>query len=102
MPVDKAGSAALTANCRRKARVLVHPLRVSEALAQMLRETMPLNDPRRWRRRAAETRSLAAQLKEPETKRLMLEMAMAYERLAVQVREQLGADGGETAEQPEH
>ncbi len=51
-----------------------------------------LQDPERWRRRAAETRRLGERLKEPESKRMMLDVADAYDRLATQVQEQLDAD----------
>ncbi len=51
-----------------------------------------LLDPDRWRRRAAETRTLGERLKEPETKRMMLDVADAYDRLAIQVQEQLDVE----------
>jgi hypothetical protein len=44
--------------------------------------TPTLNDPAHWRRRAEETRSIAAQLDDPAAKKAMLEIAEQYERIA--------------------
>lgn len=41
-----------------------------------------INDPGHWRRRAAETRNLAASITDPEGKRRMLEIAANYDRIA--------------------
>jgi hypothetical protein len=41
-----------------------------------------LNDPAHWRRRARETRSIAAQLDDPVAKQKMLEVAQHYEQIA--------------------
>jgi hypothetical protein len=35
----------------------------------------PINDPKRWRRRAEEARALAEQIADPEAKRTMLKNA---------------------------
>jgi hypothetical protein len=47
-------------------------------------------DVTRWRARAAEARTLADQLTHPEAKRLMLEIAEKYERLASAAESQRG------------
>jgi hypothetical protein len=47
-----------------------------------LMPTPTLNDPVHWRRRAAETRSIADQLDDPAAKKAMLEIAEQYERIA--------------------
>jgi len=45
------------------------------------------DDPAHWRRRAAESRSIAEQLDDPVQKKTMLEIAESYERLAVRVEQ---------------
>ena len=40
------------------------------------------DDPARWRERAEEARSIAEQLNEPESSRMLLRIAEDYERLA--------------------
>jgi DNA mismatch repair ATPase MutS len=47
----------------------------------------PINDPKRWRRRAEEARALAEQIADPEAKRTMLKNADDYERLAQRAQE---------------
>ena len=41
-----------------------------------------INDPEHWRSRAEEARAIAGDLKDPETRRIMLEIAKGYDRLA--------------------
>jgi hypothetical protein len=41
-----------------------------------------LDDPTHWRARAAEARAIAAEMKDPEAQRTMLEIAMHYDALA--------------------
>jgi len=41
-----------------------------------------LDDPTRWREHAKEARSIAEQLNEPESSRMLLRIAERYERLA--------------------
>lgn len=41
------------------------------------------NDPKHWRQRAQEARAIAEEIDDPESKRTTLEIAEAYERLAV-------------------
>ena len=45
-----------------------------------------LNDPKHWRERAEEARSIADQVSDPEAKRTMLRIADDYERLAEHAR----------------
>jgi ATP-dependent Zn protease len=49
-----------------------------------------LDDPKHWRDRADEARAVAEKLADPESKRRMLEIADAYEHLALKVEERLG------------
>ena len=44
--------------------------------------TPTLNDPAHWRRRAAETRSIADRLDDAAARQAMLEIADQYERIA--------------------
>src|SRR5215472_17263276 len=55
------------------------------------------DDPARWRERAEEARSIAAQLNEPESSRMLLRIAEDYERLAkhAERRAQKRAEGVE-------
>jgi hypothetical protein len=41
-----------------------------------------INDPAHWRQRAAEARSVAEQMNDPQSKEAMLRIAKDYERLA--------------------
>lgn len=41
------------------------------------------SDPEHWRRRAAESRKIADQLDDPDAKATMLEIAQAYDQLAL-------------------
>ena len=41
-----------------------------------------INDPEHWRSRAEEARAIAGDLKDPEPRRIMLEIAKGYDRLA--------------------
>jgi hypothetical protein len=43
---------------------------------------IPINDPKHWRNRAEETRTVADELTDPEAKRKMLRIAADYEELA--------------------
>ena len=52
-----------------------------------MREPSLLEDPAHWRRRAAESRSIAEKLGDPVQKKTMLEIAESYERLAVRVEQ---------------
>jgi hypothetical protein len=51
-----------------------------------------VNDPAHWRRRAAETRSIAAQLDDAVAKQAMLEIAEQYERVAAMAEKRAVAD----------
>ena len=48
-----------------------------------------INDPEYWRRRAAEARTVAHELTDPETKRKMIKIAKDYETLAIRAAQRL-------------
>jgi hypothetical protein len=48
-----------------------------------------VSDPQHWRRRAAEARTLADELTDPEAKRKMLKIAEDYEALATSAEQRL-------------
>jgi molecular chaperone GrpE (heat shock protein) len=43
---------------------------------------VPINDPKHWRERAEETRTVAEEMDHPDSKRKMLRIAEDYEELA--------------------
>jgi hypothetical protein len=43
---------------------------------------IPINDPKHWRDRAEEARTVADEISDPEAKRKMLRIARDYEELA--------------------
>jgi hypothetical protein len=53
---------------------------------------IPTHDPTHWRARADEARLSAAQTTDPEIKTLLLEIALAYERLAEIIANSPGRD----------
>jgi hypothetical protein len=50
-------------------------------------ETHILGDPKHWRNRAQETRALADQMSDPDTRRIMIGVAEDYEKLAKRAEE---------------
>jgi hypothetical protein len=44
--------------------------------------SVPINDPKHWRERAEEARTVAEQLTDPDSRRAMLRIAADYEELA--------------------
>lgn len=48
-----------------------------------------INDPAHWQRRAEEARAHAEQLADPESRRMMLDIAEDYEKLAKRAEERL-------------
>ena len=51
-----------------------------------------INDPKHWRYRAEEARAMAESMTDPEAKRLMLNVAADYERLAKRAEDRAGGD----------
>src|SRR5215468_5082502 len=49
---------------------------------QQQQPKIPINDPKHWRERAEEARTVADQMNDPDSKRKMLRMAEDYEELA--------------------
>jgi len=47
------------------------------------------NDPKHWRDRAEEARANAEHLHDPDAKRMMLEIAASYDRIAKRAEERL-------------
>jgi hypothetical protein len=50
-----------------------------------------INDPKHWLERAEEARAAAEQMADPEAKRLMLEIAKDYERIAKRAEARIAA-----------
>jgi len=50
-----------------------------------------LDDPKHWQERAEEARSIAEELKDPESKRMLLRIADDYDRLAAHARARMKA-----------
>lgn len=66
-------------------------MRVWERPSELTRD--PLNDPEHWRDRAEEARLRAEQLGDPEARRMMLEIAAGYERIAERAEQRLRDSG---------
>ena len=48
-----------------------------------------INDPKHWQERAAEARAIAEQLKDPDARVYMLQIAHGYDRLAAHSQSRL-------------
>jgi len=56
---------------------------------------VPINDPKHWRDRAEQARTLADELTDPDAKRRMLRIAADYEELAKRAERRLAAKNRE-------
>jgi hypothetical protein len=53
------------------------------------RSKIPINDPKHWRERAEEARTVADEMNDPDSKRKMLRIAEDYEELARRAEKRL-------------
>jgi hypothetical protein len=60
---------------------------------------IPINDPKHWRERAEEARTLAEEMTDPDAKRKKLRIAKDYEELARRAERRL-RDAGKTGTEP--
>jgi hypothetical protein len=54
-------------------------------------DKVPINDPKHWRDGAEEARTVADEMKDPDSKRQMLRIAADYEELARRAEKRLAA-----------
>jgi hypothetical protein len=54
---------------------------------------VPINDPKHWRQRAEEARTVADEMTHPDSKRIMLRIVADYEELARRAERRLKAAG---------
>ncbi len=55
-----------------------------------------LDKPEHWQERAEEARSIAEQMSDPDSKRMMLRIAEDYERLAAHARRRMKGSGAQS------
>jgi hypothetical protein len=61
---------------------------------------VPINDPKHWRERAEEARTVADELTDPDSKRRMMRVADDYEKLAKRAERRLKQQQQQQQQQP--